>query len=115
MTTEALDRCKESATASATRYALRPRARIHETDTDYRVELEMPGISEADAEITIYKNELRIAGESEDLEFRYERRFNVPETINESGVTATMRFGILNLVLPKAEDVKPKTIKVLAG
>ena len=115
MTTKALDTCKDNTCTKVSRYSVRPRARAQETEADYRIELEMPGIGEADAEITIHKNELRIAGESPDLEFRYERRFSVPESIDEGGVTATMRFGILNVVLPKAEEAKPKSIKVLAG
>lgn len=115
MTNKAIDTCNETTCTKASRYSVRPRARVYENTESYLLDIEMPGISEADAEITIHQNELTIAGDSEDLEFRYERRFKLPDSIKSSGVTATMQFGILKLVLPKLEEVKPRTIKVIAG
>ena len=115
MTTKALDTCSDTVCTKAATYSVRPRARVYENEDSYLLDIEMPGVSETDAEITIHRNELKIAGDSEDLEFRYERRFKLPETIKSSGVTATMQFGILKLALPKLEEAKPRTIKVIAG
>ena len=116
MPTKTLEKCKESAcTATPTRYTTRPRTRVYEDETSFLLDVEMPGISETDAEITVHQNELTIAAEAEGLEFRYERRFKLPSTINTSKVSATMQLGILKLVLPKTEAAKPKTIKVIAG
>ena len=38
--------------------------------------------------------------------------FNVP--VNAEGIAATFEHGVLTIVAPKAETVKPKTIKVTA-
>ena len=115
MTTKELDTCNERTCTKAATYSVRPRARVYENEESFLLDVEMPGISEADAEIIIEKNELRIAGTSDDLNFGYERSFRLPETIKSGGITATMQFGILKLVLPKQEEAKPRTIKVIAG
>ena len=115
MTTKAIDKACETACATKAKYAVSPKARVYETDESFVLEAEMPGISEAEADITIHRNELTIAGETDGLEARYERRFKLPATINTKKVAASMKFGILKLVLPKMEEAKPKTIKVLAG
>jgi len=38
--------------------------------------------------------------------------FNVP--VNADGIEATFEHGVLTIVAPKVEEIKPKTIKVLA-
>ena len=115
MTTKAIEKNNDIETTGPAKYSVRPKARVYENNDSFMLDLEMPGISEADAEITLQKNNLTVAGEAEGLEVRYERSFRLPETINPDNVTATMQFGILKLVLPKVEEVKPKTIKVIAG
>ena len=42
------------------------------------------------------------------------RRFNLPTEINADDIEATFRNGELTLVLPKAEEVKPRSIEVKA-
>jgi HSP20 family protein len=40
------------------------------------------------------------------------RSFTLPESVDESGVKAEFKDGVLNLSLPKTEKVKPKAIEV---
>jgi HSP20 family molecular chaperone IbpA len=42
----------------------------------------------------------------------YFRQFSIHESIDSSGIKATMRNGELELVLPKVEAVKPRKIGV---
>ena len=115
MTTKTIEKPAETVCKPQKKYSVSPKSRVMENDESFILEAEMPGISDAEAEITIHRNELTIAGEAEELDARYERRFKLPATINTTNVVASMKFGILKLVLPKMEEAKPKTIKVLAG
>ncbi|MDH5625874.1 MAG: Hsp20/alpha crystallin family protein, partial [Nitrospira sp.] len=43
------------------------------------------------------------------------RSFSLPESVDESGVKAEYKDGVLSLHLPKTEKVKPKSIEVKVG
>jgi len=43
------------------------------------------------------------------------RSFSLPESVDEGGVKAEYKDGVLNLHLPKTEKVKPKAIEVKVG
>jgi HSP20 family molecular chaperone IbpA len=45
----------------------------------------------------------------------YERFLQLPKTIDAGKLSATMSKGILTLTLPKVEELKPRTIEVLAS
>ncbi len=86
----------------------------------------VPGIKPEDVEITYEGDTLTIKGEFpgalENVEYlMHERRhgsfvrtvtFNVP--VNADAIEATFEHGVLTIVAPKVEEIKPKTIKVLA-
>lgn len=86
----------------------------------------LPGVKPEDVEITMENEELTIRGQfpkvSEEAKFikrelfhgAFERRLNINVPVNVEGITAAYEQGILTLVVPKAEAIKPKQIKVLA-
>ena len=92
----------------------------------FSIKAYLPGVSLEDVEITFEGEELTIRGryaESEkETEFvtrelfhgEFERRltFNVPVNVDE--IEATFENGVLSLSIPKAEEVRPKQIKVQA-
>ncbi len=43
------------------------------------------------------------------------RRFSLPDTANPDAISAVSKHGVLELVIPKKEDVKPKKISVSAA
>ena len=45
----------------------------------------------------------------------YRRAFTLSEQVNRDGITATVKNGVLRLVLPKAEEAKARTIPIAAG
>ena len=109
-----------------------PRKRIARLPIDawsnedaFSIKAYLPGVNPEDVDITFEGEELTIRGrypEVEDVEFvtrelfngEFERRltFNVP--VNVDDIEATFENGVLTLSVPKAEEVRPKQIKVLA-
>jgi HSP20 family protein len=99
---------------------------VYETDQDVVVKSSVPGIKPEDIDITITGDTLTIKGETKAKEkveranyIRQERRYGafsrsltLPTTIVAEKAKAEFENGVLTLTLPKAEEVKPKTIKV---
>ena len=105
---------------------------LYETDEELVLKARLPGVSPEDVEITVNKEELTIKAElrseaalDEAKEwnwYRHElyhgpmgRRINLPTLVQSDRAEATFRNGELTLVLPKAEQAKPRSIKVQAA
>lgn len=88
---------------------------------------DMPGVNNQGVEISLRDNELTISGRSQDQptgispvysEYQpgsYLRNFTVSSAIDRSKIEASMKDGVLRVVLPKAEAVKPRQIEVKEG
>ena len=90
------------------------------------VEASLPGVKPDDVEITLENNTLTISGKT--LEERKEgegshlvqeirrgsfsRSVSLPAGLEADKATATFENGILRLTIPKAEQVKPRQIKI---
>jgi HSP20 family protein len=99
---------------------------VMETKDDVVVKASVPGIKPDDLDITLSGETLTIKGEfkseqkTEDASYiRQERRYGsfertltLPTQIVGDKAKAEFENGVLTLTLPKAEEVKPKTIKV---
>jgi HSP20 family protein len=111
--------------ADGTREARLP-VDVHATENDFVVTAAVPGLKPEDVELTYEGDTLTIRGKfPERLEntqylmaerfhgsFSRTLRLNVP--IQADKIDATFDNGILTLVLPKAEAIKPRVIKVKA-
>lgn len=94
------------------------------TDDAFVITAYLPGIKPEDVEITFEGEELTIRGKYQPLpegvtpikrelfHGAFERRltFNVP--VNIGGIEAVHEHGVLTLTVPKAEEIKPKQIKI---
>jgi len=101
-----------------------PSASIRETPDSYTLELEMPGVNKDGLEISIEKNELSIIGRRssptpqgtllhrESRRHNYRRSFEIDPSIETDKIAARMNQGVVTLILPKAEQVKPRKITV---
>jgi len=101
---------------------------VYETDQDVVVKSSVPGVKPEDIDITITGDTLTIKGETKAEEkvekanyIRQERRYGafsrsvtLPTSIVAEQAKAEFEHGVLTLTLPKAEEVKPKSIKVKA-
>ena len=105
-----------------------PRMDMKETENAYSVKLTMPGIDKDNIDISITDGVLTIKGETKEDEenkdengkwlvrehkhYTYYRSVRLPSEVQADKAEAEYKNGILNLTLPKAEEVKPKSIPV---
>jgi HSP20 family protein len=106
-----------------------PALDIAERNDAYVVTVEVPGIKPEELDITIENGALTISGErrfeteSKEQQFhRIERRYGafrrsitLPNRVKADAVEASFEDGLLQVVVPKAEEAKPKRIEVRAG
>lgn len=87
--------------------------------------VELPGMRKEEIEISLHDRTLTISGErrkessngegaerSERYVGKFRRSIALPTRVDANKVSATYRDGILTVVLPKAEEAKPKQIRV---
>jgi HSP20 family protein len=99
---------------------------VYSTDNEIVIVAAVPGLTPDEVSITLEAETLSIRGELKppienvnyELQERYygpfSRTFTINVPVDTDHVEATFENGLLTLVLPKAEEVKPKTIKVTA-
>jgi HSP20 family protein len=118
----------QSATGASTP-AWAPALDIAERKDAYLVAVELPGVKLDDLEITLEDGLLTIQGEgqftsesSEEQYHRVERRsgafrraITLPAHVMADEVEASMEDGVLRILVPKAEEAKPKRIQVTLG
>jgi len=102
----------------------RPDVDILERADAYVIHADMPGASQDTVDINLEKGLLtigaRLDGPEEDhrpvhAEYRsggYHREFRISEDIDPSAVSATMKDGVLELLLPKSAESQPRRIAV---
>lgn len=106
-----------------------PPVDIFEDGENLVLQAEIPGVRKDEVDIRIENNVLTLSGERKqerevkDEEVhrveraygRFSRSFTLPVGIDADKIRAELRDGLLTLTLPKAEEAKPKRIKVLAA
>jgi len=104
-----------------------PRVDIYEVEDTVVLVADMPGVDENSVDITLEKNILKINGfahpqapenfEPAYAEYRYgnyERTFALSDEVDRDKIEATVKNGVLRLVMPKAEAAKTRKITVKA-
>ena len=101
---------------------------VYQTDNEVVVKTTLPGVKPDEVEITVTGDTLTIKGETKAEEkvkrenyFRQERRcgafsrsVTIPIAVRSEKAEATFQDGVLTITLPKAEEAKPKRIKIQA-
>lgn len=99
---------------------------MHETKDELVMNFELPGVGEKDVTLSITGDLLTLKGErtanrefkdenayhAERVYGKFERHVQLPMPVQPDKVKATYRDGVLEVKLPKAEEVKPKAIKI---
>ena len=90
---------------------------------------ELPGVNRDDIEVNVENGTLVLRGEKkqekevttesahrvERFYGTFSRSFVLPTSIDADKITATFKDGVLEIVLPKADDARPRRIKVLGA
>ena len=102
-----------------------PTADIFETEPALTVVLEMPGVDKSNVDISIEDNILTVHGRLDFAKYEglqpvyteynvghYRRSFSLSNKIDQGKISAEMTDGVLTLVVPKAEEAKPRRIPI---
>ncbi|HWT01945.1 MAG TPA: Hsp20/alpha crystallin family protein [Pyrinomonadaceae bacterium] len=99
-----------------------PPADIYETEKDYVIALDLPGIERAALEINLDNDKLVIRGEraaegeaqrrAERPHGRFLRRFGVPATVDQKAISAEYKDGVLRVRLPKRKEPKARKVEI---
>ena len=99
---------------------------LQETESEYILQADVPGIRREDIELTAIDNTIQIRGKREHEEREedknmhrverlygeFRRQFELPGGFDAANVEATLRDGVLRVRLPKREESKPKHIEL---
>jgi HSP20 family protein len=102
-----------------------PTTDIFETEQALTILMEMPGVDKSKVDVNVEDGVLTIQGQIDFTKYEgmqpvyteynignYRRGFSLSNKIDQSKIRAEMADGVLKLVLPKAEDAKPRRISV---
>ena len=101
-----------------------PTMDVEETDKDYRVTAELPGMEASDVEVLLQDGVLTLRGEkkvesesrnpafSERFYGRFERQLSFDQAVDDKSVTATFRNGVLTVTVPKTAQVVERTKRI---
>lgn len=103
-----------------------PNTDLSETENEYVITVDLPGISKKDVEVNFHDNRLTISGErsSEEKEEkenylrkerytgRFLRTFTLPCAVKDEEIVAKFKDGVLKVNVPKSEVSKPKKVSI---
>jgi HSP20 family protein len=95
---------------------------LWEDEDNYHVEVDAPGMTEKDLDISVHNGELIIRGERRNERKgngydtrsygRFEQRISLPTAAKADRVEAKLVNGVLSLTFPKGEEAKPRKIEL---
>lgn len=131
-TTQEIQKAEEQAVDSIEntrdREVFSPRADVFETGEAIVIVADMPGVVEDSVNITLEKSVLTLQGRVDAPEREgykliygeyqdgdYERSFALSEGVDRDGIEATVKDGVLRLILLKSKEAAARKIPVKAG
>jgi HSP20 family molecular chaperone IbpA len=104
-----------------------PATDLYEKQDATVIRCDMPGVDEAHLEVTLDHDVLTLTGAQAEAapegyelvagEYSsgvYERAFRISNEIDRAGIKASIRNGVLEVVLPKSKEAQPRRIPVVA-
>jgi len=105
--------------------AFLPPTDIFESDDVLTIVMEMPGVDREDVDVNVENGVLRVEGRLDFSKYEgmqpvyteynighYRRSFSLSSKVDQERISAQMQDGVLTLLLPKAEEAKPRRISV---
>lgn len=124
----AVQQKKELATKQETTVPARyfvPNADIYETDDALNIVMEIPGVEKQRVEITLEDDVLKIEGKIDHAKYdgmepvyseynvgHFMRAFSLSDKIDQAGIAADLRDGVLTLTLKKSKAAQPRRIAI---
>jgi HSP20 family protein len=103
-----------------------PLVDVHETEEEYLVKIDLPGVKSADVNVEVNDNVLSISGSrvadetgTAQLVERpfgtFTRTLTLPQGVDSDSIEAGYHDGVLELRIPKPAERKPKKITIGTG
>lgn len=91
-----------------------PPVDVYESEKDYLIVLDVPGVTGNGIEVEIDKDVLKVSGrrEGQAETVTYSREFRLPPGTEVEKVAAKASAGVLNITLPKHQSAQPRRIEV---
>jgi HSP20 family protein len=102
-----------------------PAADVYETESDYTIVLDLPGIRREGLDVGLDDSRLTIRGErapavseaatmrrAERPSGRFARSFSLPDVVDRQAITADYKDGVLQLRLPKRTEQQSRRVKI---
>ena len=110
----------------SSRLAYSPLMNVNETDSDYLIMMDLPGVEKKDVEVNLSNGVLTVLGElktsergdeknqiwDETIYATFSRSLELSSDIVEEKIKAKFKDGVLNITIPKAEEVKPEVKQI---
>jgi HSP20 family protein len=103
-----------------------PAIDIAESENDSVIVVELPGVKKEDIKISVENGWLTVNGERKaaeipaitkvlhrEIEYKpFTRSIKLPHRVDTNKISAQLENGLLKISLPKAEEVRPRTIEI---
>lgn len=103
-----------------------PSADISETDAEFRIRAELPGVKKEDVKVTVDNGVITISGERiqekddkgekfhriERFHGSFSRSFSLPDNADAQSIKAESKDGTLTVRIPKLAAAKPRQVQV---
>ncbi|MFP4014963.1 MAG: Hsp20/alpha crystallin family protein [Chitinispirillaceae bacterium] len=103
-----------------------PLTNTYENKDELLIVAELPGVPKEEVNITMENGTLTLSGERkpavshneavalrrERSQGRFEKKIRIPVKVNDAGIAASFKDGVLTVKLPKAEEARPKQISI---
>ena len=103
-----------------------PFMNVNESDLEYTVSMDLPGVDKRDVEVSMREGIVTVLGKRKNGQHRkknsciwhetshgtFRRSFELTNSVQEDKIKARFKNGVLNLTIPKAEEIKPVVKKI---
>ena len=106
-----------------------PSLDISETENDYQVSVDLPGVNPDDVKVEMHDGRLTVSGAREVVKEEKEKNYHrierssgsftraisIPNEVDVDKIDASYEHGVLHIVLPKTQKQQPKKIQIRTG
>ena len=110
----------------SSRLSYSPLMNVSETESAYLILMDLPGVKKKDVDVNLSNGIITVLGERktskkgdennhiwhETTYGTFSRSFELTSDIVEEKITAKFNNGVLNITIPKAEEIKPAVKKI---